>query len=89
MSKKLKYITMDQYLSLGKMGRELYDYWTKFLPRMSQSLAEKGEFWESLKSEAETLDQVYENWIAAGYEDYEAAEEPRQMMMETPPEPGT
>ena len=82
MAKKLKYITMEQYLSLGKMGRELYDYWTKFLPKMSKALAEKGEFWEN-------LDTVYENWLAAGYQEWEAAEEPRQMMMETPPEPGT
>lgn len=51
-------ITLDEYMWMSQMGKELHDYWWKHKKKMYKELADSGQLLKILKSEDERLDEL-------------------------------
>lgn len=48
----------DQYYQMTKIGREIYDYWKGFKPKMFREMEREGTLWEILTSEDDRLSEM-------------------------------
>lgn len=71
---KKELLTMEQYQSLGRCGREIYSYWSSAKKQMCRNLAEEGKLYEMIKSWGESLDKMMEAQMENGLYEWEAWE---------------
>ena len=73
----------DQYYQMTEIGRELYDYWKKFKPKMFREMEQTGTLWEILTSEDNRLSEMVIDLIHHGMSVDQAMDVARAEIYET------
>ena len=81
-----KYLTKEQYEKLGPDGRMLADYWTEFLPKMSNRMHAAGTLVPTLQQKAVELEDYHVELLQSGLREYEALEFIKEQVYSLPME---
>ena len=79
-------LTKEQRNQLGILGIEQDDYWREYLPKMYKRMAENGTLFDRLKSRNDRMQEMMEDLMNQGLQEFEATEFVNEVMYDLEPE---